>query len=89
MRLSGVANGYAVYAFKEGFLLMALGSILSFHNRFTDDSNAIVVNCYFLITLAAFVFGCGYYDFLNKFVYQFGRESLKAPNLLRFVNKPL
>ena len=60
-----------------------------FGSRFTDDSNAIVVNCYFLITLATFVFGCGYIDFLNKFVYQFGRESLKAPNLLRFVNKPL
>ena len=57
--------------------------------RLPDYAITVVMDCYFLITLSVLVFGCGYYDFLNKLVYQFGRESFKAGNSLRFINKPL
>ena len=60
-----------------------------FGSGFTDDSNAVVVNFYALVSLSVLVFRCRYYDFLNKFVYQLGRESFEAGNLLRFVNKLL
>ena len=60
-----------------------------FGNGFTDDSNAVVVDCNLLTAFSIFVFGCGYHDFLNKFVYQFGCEDIGTGNLFCFVNKPL
>ena len=49
--------------------------------RLSDDTNAVVVDFNFLTALAVLVFGCGYHDFLNKFVYQFGREGFQTGNL--------
>ena len=57
--------------------------------RLSDDTNAVVVDCNLLTALAVFIFGCGYHDFLNKFVYQFGCEDVGTGNLFRSVNKPL
>ena len=49
--------------------------------RFSDNTYTVVIDFNFLITLAVLVFGCGYHDFLNKLVYQFGRKCFKTGNL--------
>lgn len=43
-----------------------------FGSRLSDDTNTMVVDSNLLMALSVFVFGRRHYDFLNKFVYQFG-----------------
>lgn len=51
-----------------------------FGRGFSDNSNAVVVDFYALITLAVPVFGFGYHDFLYKLVYQFGCKLDASPS---------
>lgn len=60
-----------------------------FSCRLTNNANTVVVDCNLLIARSVLVFGCRHNDFLNKFMYRFRRESLKAGNSLCFINSIL